>query len=235
VYSAVATAPILGGDMTLVVTGITGTMSSTRPDKGIFSFSPASLADWPADCFELKDTKIELLGGNTGTYDDGLVVDNLDKPATDYTITYTFNVACMTQSDTKVSPINFISSGNMNLKHTDVDTTAYLAIPPVQPPVNLLTMSLEVTPSSFVNGGIATYTIHFYSDADISTEIDELYVTLATSPNILTYISGTSNFEGSEIGDPFVSGSVLKWAHDFTIPAKGSSSVSFQVRVPSTA
>lgn len=54
--------------MTITIQGETGTMSSTRPEGSVFTYSPASLSDWPADCFELASSKITFSGGNTGTY-----------------------------------------------------------------------------------------------------------------------------------------------------------------------
>ena len=128
----------------MVVKGVTGSMSSTRPELGVFSYSPASLAALTADCLELKDTQMELSGGNTGTYTHGLVITNLNSATTNYTLTYTFRVACVTSDDTPLSPINFISSSNTNLKHTDVDTIAYQSIPPVEPAENRVYMTVSL-------------------------------------------------------------------------------------------
>lgn len=110
-----------------------------------------------------------------------------------------------------------------------------MAIPPVPVPENKLYLTLSADPDFLPNGGTSTYTVTLYNDSDQDAAIDQLQAVLGSSPSALSYISGTSLFEGSATSEPSISGSTLTWSWDFTIPANSSTSFTFQVSVPNIA
>jgi len=62
--------PQLGGIVTMTVTGDAGTIGGA----GIMSFSPAGYMNWRPDAYEMLSSSITLSGGNTGTYNDQLLI-----------------------------------------------------------------------------------------------------------------------------------------------------------------
>ena len=51
----------------------------------------------------------------------------------------------------------------------------------------------------------------------------------------MTYVAGSSAYDGAPIPDPAVVGSTLTYARTFTIPANSSRDLTYQVTIPSTA
>lgn len=222
--------PILGTLIIITVTGETGVIGADR----VMSYTPASYTTWRADCFMLYTTTITLSGGNSGTFTDQLLIppSSIPSPAnTNYTAMYTFRVADTCTLPTTVSPVAYISSGTQ-VKHTA--TGNFGELPPVNPVSNnLIILGKTATPDTLPGtGGIVTYTITFANGAADDVTIDDVRDTLPTTPAIPTYVSGSSQWNGSPVPDPIVAGNVLTWYGFFTIPAGSTATLTYQISFP---
>ncbi|MDH3284608.1 MAG: hypothetical protein OEQ13_07700, partial [Acidobacteriota bacterium] len=237
--------PGLGGVMTMTVEGRTGTVGS----GDTLSFTAAGTSDWPADVLQLVSSEIsftDIQGANCQSTVIQSFPDQLKIPWSQtscYQAVYTFIVVGFKSTETTVSPIVHIASGTQ-YKHTDTTSLATLsAISPVDSRVSL---TKTASPSAFVSGGTATYTVsvtNTASSADCTgglpptcrdVALDDLEDTLPTSPAGSTYVPGSSSFAGSSIPDPLVSGNVLLWSGSFVVPAGGSADLVYQVGIPAT-
>ncbi|MCC5616139.1 DUF11 domain-containing protein [Nostoc sp. CHAB 5836] len=221
------TPPELGGIMTMTVTGDTGTIGAA----GIFAITPASFIDWPANAYKLVGTQMSLSGGNTGTFNDILhkVVSN--SQTTSYTLTYTFIATGSTVAPTTVSPISQLSSGTQ-IKHND--TGSFASLPPIPPTVNNVTISKSVNTSIMPTGGVATYTITIRNTGTIPVTLDDLVDQLPTSPGAVSYVTNSAKFNGSAIANPNIAASKLTFLGLFTVPAGGTSTLTYQAAIPNT-
>jgi uncharacterized repeat protein (TIGR01451 family) len=218
--------PELGGIMTITVTGDTGTIGSA----GIFAPTPASYADWPANAYKLVGTQITFTGGNTGTFNDILYKSGLNGKDTSYTIVYTFVAAGATAAPTSVTPVTQISSGTQ-IKHNDTGGSSLLAI---QPTTNKVTLTKSVSSPTLVIGGTVTYTVTLNNTGAVVTTLDDIIDILPSSPSNATYVSGSAKFNGSTISNPNISGQTLTFLGLFTVPAGGTSTLTYQATIPST-
>jgi uncharacterized repeat protein (TIGR01451 family) len=217
--------PELGGIVTMTVTGDGGTVGSTR----IMSFSPAGYLDWRADAFELISSSVTLSGGNTGTYDDQLLITVASFSATEYSAVYRFRAVSMTTAPTTISPISYISSG-APIKHTT--TGNYGSIPPMQPTDNRLTIGKQGAPTELVAAGAVTFALSATNSGTVEAILEDFVDTLPVSPGTITYVAGSSRFNGVSINDPVVSGSTLTWIGTFALPAGSFRTLTFNALVP---
>ena len=238
VYPVLPSVPEVGAQAQLGVQGNTGTIGAA----GIFQANPAGLNSWPANVFVLYDVSTVFYSPGTTTVV-STVNDTLlpSVPSTgtnyDYVVTYYFKVQGTTTSDTTVFPVNFISSG-AQIKYVTPDLndlTNQTLFPPIPPPQNYVVLSASVSPTSFSSGGTATYTITITNNGTSSVTLDDLSATLPTSPASITYVNGTSAYDGGSIANPSISGNVLTWYGLFTIPVGGSKSLTFNASVPNTS
>lgn len=221
------TPPELGGVMTMTVTGDTGTIGAA----GIFGITPASLIDWPANAYKLVGTKMTLSGGNTGAFNDTLYKVLPNSQTTSYTLTYTFIATGSTVAPTTVSPVSQLSSGTQ-VKHND--TGSFASLPPIQPTVNNVTLSKSVNTPTLATGGVATYTITLKNTGTIPVTLDDIVDQLPTSPGTVSYITNSAKFNGSVIANPNITASKLTFLGLFTVPAGGTSTLTYQATIPST-
>ncbi len=215
----------LGGIMTMTVSGETGVMGGA----GIFAATPAALADWPANDYELVDVQITMTGGNNGTWDDTLYLTGLNSKATYYTVVYTFVAVGTTTAPTTVSPLNHISSGTQ-IKHND--DSDWTPLDPILPTENKITLDKAVVPSSFPSGpgpNRVTYTVTISSIGAVDARLDDFVDQL---PVGASYVTGSAEYNGSAIDDPHISGSTLTFLGFFTVPAGGSSTLAYEVDLP---
>lgn len=225
--------PQLGGEFTITVSGETGVIGGA----GVFSASPATLPGWRADSYELSSSLINFIrGGNVGSYIDQLYLTGLNNPTTQYTNTYTFRVRGMTAGDTTVFPIHYINSGNP-IKHTS--TTGFELFSPVQDPTNgvvlaSFTLSPGGVPACLATGGTSSATLVIDNSGDSAISLDSLRVTLPSSPDVITYVPGSSEYNAVSIVEPAISGNTLTWSGVFTVGAQSISTLTFDVSVPST-
>ncbi|MBN8595533.1 MAG: PD40 domain-containing protein [Anaerolineae bacterium] len=230
----------IGGLMTMTVVGETGTIGS----QNIFSMTPAANIGWPANSYELVDVHVDYwdssicpdsVGGVpatavTNTFDDALQFSTAGLSGTNscYRIVYSFIAVGASSAPASVAPVNYIASGN-EIKHTGAYS---VAAPAVQPATNASTLSKSVSPASLLAGGTATFTVTVNNTGSDSITLDNLRDTL---PSGLTYIAGTSTFNGTAIADPTGgTGPTLTWSGLFTVPPGGMRTLTYQVNVTST-
>src|SRR5262249_253134 len=145
---------------------------------------------------------------------------------TTYTAVYTFRVEGPTAAPEPVSPVAYISSGQP-VKHTD--TGNFAALPPVQPPINATTLDKTV---AFSGPNTVTYTLTLTSSSGVDVSLDRIVDTLPSSPADVTYVPGTSRFNGTPIANPVISGQTLTFTRLFTVPAGSSRSLVYQAHFP---
>jgi uncharacterized repeat protein (TIGR01451 family) len=232
--TTVVTGPVpdaLGGIITMTVTGKTGTIGSGN----VLAFTPASYSDWRADAYQMISSSIVLSGGNTGTFNDRLLIPDASLTSssdTNYTATYRFRAVGTTATPTEVDPTGFFSSGTQT-KHTD--PSGFAGIPPITPAQSTTTLAKSVTPTSLTAAGQATYTLTLTNaSASIDISLDRFVDTLPSSPANVTYVAGSSTYNGAAIADPTVSGQTLTWYGLFNVPHNSSVSLVFQANVPAT-
>ena len=216
--------PELGGIMTITATGDTGTIGAA----GIFAPTPASFANWPANAYKLVGTQITFKGGNTGTFNNILYKSGLNSTNTSYEIIYTFVAAGVTAS-TSVTPVTQISSGTQ-IKHNDTGTSLLAILPST----NKVTLTKSVSSTALPVGGTVTYTITLNNTGAVATTLDDIIDILPSSPTNASYISGSAKFNSSTISNPNISGQTLTFLGLFTVPAGGTSTLTYQVTIPNT-
>ena len=222
------TPPQLGGIVTMTVSGDAGTIGASR----ILSFSPAAYLNWRPDAYEMISSSITLSGGNTGTYNDQLLIIAGTSSATTYSAVYQFRAVNTTTAPTTVSPISYISSGTQ-IKHTTTGT--YGSIPPIAPTDNELTIGKQASPTQLYGPGTLTYTIFATNSGTVDTILEDFVDTLPATPAAPSYINGSSLFNGVTIADPVISGSSLTWIGVFTLPPGSTRSLTFQVSLPTAS
>ncbi len=227
--------PTLGGIMTITGVGETGTVGAAQ----IFQLSPAAARDWPADDYKMTHVHVDYWDGTvcpdtdgstpagaaTHTYDDVLVFTTPSTPNSCYKTTYTFVAIGTTAAETALTPNNNISSGE-EIKHTGT-TPALLT--DIQSAVNITTLSKSVDPIVVGTGGTVTYTITISNSGAIDTTLDKIQDIM---PSGVTYTNGSTTLDSTPIGDPIVNGQTLTWSRSFTIPAGGSSTLTYQAIIP---
>lgn len=226
--------PMLGGSLAITVSGETGTIGNA----GIFSFSPAALSTWPAGALELESVAMVLTGGNSQTVTNTLHLSGLNSAATNYSQTYTFRIKSPINQSTTIFPMNYINSGNP-IKHTD--TSNFASIGSIPASSNSVTISnISTTESSaascFANGtgGSTVVTVSVSNSGSTAVSLDDIQVTLPSSPDTMTYSASSSSFNGTSIAEPVVSGQTLTWYGVFNVPANSSRDLTFTANVPNT-
>jgi len=221
------TPPQLGGIVTMTVTGDGGTVGAAR----IMSFSPAAYLNWRPDAYEMISSSITLSGGNSGTYNDQLMMIVASSSATAYVAVYQFRAVTTTTAPTTVSPIAFISSGTQ-VKHTT--TGNYGSIPAITATDNLLTLGKQASPPALIGAGTITYTLTATNSGTADAILEDFTDTLPTTPGAATYIAGSSTFNGVAAPDPTISGSTLTWSGTFSLPAGTTRALTFRASVPNS-
>lgn len=221
--------PEVGGLLTITVRGNTGRVGSA----GVFAYTPAVLASWPADAFELEDVEMTLSGGENRTVRDVLFISGIAPEPSDYVQTYRFRIKGNPSTATKIYPANYISSGN-EVKHTD--TSNYSALPSIPSPVNEVRFSSFLTvpesPTCLVGGGTAKLTLTIENGGSVPARLDNIIVSLPTSPALPSYVSGSAVYAGAPLKDPLALGADLRWDGLFEVPAGSARSLTFDVTVP---
>ncbi len=217
----------LGGEIVVTSTGDAGTVGAA----GVFAMTPASLANWPANSYQLVKTEFTVNSGpSTGTYTDTLF-RIVDKTTATYSIKYTFLATATTSSNTSLSPINEISSGNP-IKHTD--TSSWANLRQLGSTNNTTTLTKSVNVSQLTGASRVTYTITLNNSGTVPVTLDDIKDVLPSSPVNATYVAGSAKFNGITIANPTISGQDLTFFNLFTVPANGSSTLTYQADIPST-
>ncbi|HMJ05953.1 MAG TPA: carboxypeptidase regulatory-like domain-containing protein, partial [Chthoniobacterales bacterium] len=220
--------PAIGGIVTVTVMGHTGTIGSGL----VGSFTPASFASWRADAYQLISTTITLSGGNTGVYNDILLLPPAafaSTSDTDYTSVFRFRAVGTTAASTPVSPVGYISSGAQT-KHTT--TSNFASLSPLSPAQNSTVLAKTVTPNSLLASGTVTYTVRLTNSGAIDTSYDRIVDLLPATPANATYVPGSSTFNGVAMVNPNLNGQTATWFGTFDIPAGTSRDLVYQVTIP---
>lgn len=212
--------PVVGGVLTITVDGSTGTIGG----EGVMSFSPACFLDWPAYAYQLVSTEITLTGGNNTVLTDQLYYSAPSSQNTDYHSVYTFKVINIAVDLALTSPVAVISSGNV-LKHNK--TNSYFIINPIEPPGNYLILTKTAYPVSLTGSGTVTYSLILQNSGIFDVTTDAVEDRLPISPDNPAYVSGTTEIDGVPASDPVISGSILYWPVNLSVPAGGSTIISF--------
>ncbi len=223
----------IGGLVTITVTGQTGQVGQgppTHPDGvGVFKGNPATDPAWPANAYQMVDASTTF--DTSGTYDHTLLVTGLDGTSQNYTAVYTFMATATTATPTAVSPVNYIASGTQT-KHTDTDANAYTALAPIPSPQNSLTLAKSASPTSLAaSGGRVTYTVTLHNAGSVAATLDDFSDVLPTGA---TYVAGSTDYNGTNIADPNVSGQTLTFTGVFSVPANGNRQLIYQADLPGT-
>ena len=219
------TPPELGGLVTITVTGQTGTIG--HPPQ--MAFTAACYPDWPADEYELLATDVTLSGGNVAHFTDQLFYVPANPENTQYVAVYILRAVATSETPTAVSPIVQIRSGTQ-IKHTTIASLA--AIPPISGANNLTILRKNVSPGVLPDGGTSTFTLTLTNSGSVDVVVNEIVDTLPVSPDVATYVAGTSALDGSPIPDPVVAGQVLTWNGPFTVPSGGTALLTFNASFP---
>ncbi len=237
----------IGGTVTMTVVGDTGTNSALIP----MVFTPAVLADWPANAYQLVDARLDYWPGDDCPDGAGGVPATTPTVVNDrlhysgavgqdscYRIVYTFIATGATSAPSKVFPATFLGSGQQ-VKHngdpnpsdslcTSDPTTSNCLIPAT----NTTTLNKSASPTSLVGGGTVTYTITLNnSSATLSIMLDQIRDLM---PAGATYVAGSTTFGGSAIADPFVNAQSVVWSNSFRVPASSTRTLIYRAIVPST-
>jgi len=152
---------VLGGTITMTVEGDTGTIGNAPGPNGPLVFTPAAYTNWNASAYELFAVNITLSGGNSGSFDNTLVITSLPNAATThYVVTYSFRAIASTSTSTALSPIGYLASGTQ-IKHTSTTNGVYsTTLLPVDPATNTVTLAKLVSAATLPPiGGTVTYTL----------------------------------------------------------------------------
>lgn len=223
--------PVLGGIMSLTVTGDVGNLGTNDP----LQLTPAAYTSWRADAFELIATNVILSGANAGSFDNQLFFSVPSNGATSFTATYYFRAVTTTAAPTSLSPIAYRSSPS---KHTNTTAGVYAtSLLPMDPATNTLTLAKLVNTATLpAVGGTVSYTLRLTNTSAYAISVDDIVDTLpASPPAAATYVSNSSIFNGAAIGNPSIASGVLTWSGPFSIPAGGSRDLVFQASIPGTA
>ncbi len=219
--------PTLGGIVTIVVDGDSGTIGSGK----VLSFSPASFSDWRADSYEMVGSEITLSVGNTGSFTNTLLIpaSALASTAnTHYQAVYKFRAVGVTQAPTVVSPVGYISSGTQ-IKHTSTGNFGGFA--PIVPAVNTTLLSMLGNTNQLYAADTITYTVRLTNSGTNAAFFDRFVNTL---PAGVSYVAGSAAYNGISVGVPAVSGQALTWYGYFDVPASSSRDLVLQATFSGT-
>lgn len=218
--------PGLGGIVTVTVTGHSGSIGS----QNLLSYTPATELSWVANNYQLLTTTVVLSGGNTGTYTDQLFISGLSSSSdTNYTVTYSFRATGVSAAPQIVTPMVFIASGTQ-IKHTQGDPGT------ISPASNTLTLSKLSNVTTVYPASTVTYTLRISNAAGAyDVTIEDFTDTLPTTPASLSYVAGSSTYNGAVIANPSISGATLVWVGSFVVPAGQTRDLTFQALFPATS
>ncbi|MBK5276635.1 MAG: DUF11 domain-containing protein [Desulfuromonadales bacterium] len=231
----------LGGIVTMTVDGDTGTTGCVNPPSacagssaGPLAFTPATFASWRADAYEMVGSNVTLSGGNSGTYNNTLYIDNVPASSTShYIATYYFRAIGTTGVSTSLSPVSYLASGSQ-IKHTSLTNGAYSSgsLPPISSAQASVLLTKTVSHATLpTQGGRVTYTVNATNSGLDNTTLDSFIDVL---PAGASYVNGSTTFNGAAFADPGIVGTTLTWSSLFTVPAGTTRSLVFQVDLSAT-
>ena len=180
----------------MTYSGATGTIGAAN----IFATTPATFAGWPADVYRLKDISMTI-NGVTYNHTSYTTLET----AGNYSVVATFVADGATVAPTSVSPVSHISSGTQ-VKHTDTGSSTYTSLAPIPVTSNNLYLSANTSPTILPSGGNSTTTVTLYNTGSVASSLDDITVSLPSTPATPTYNTGSSTYNGVAISDPVISG-----------------------------
>ena len=229
--------PSLGAIMRMTVSGNTGTVGNgSAADPKLFQMTPAAIVAtqgtcpvvgatrcwnaWRPDVFELRTASVNFSLNGAAAADNNEFLHwtfGASAPnSQNYTVTYEFRIISTSISAISASPIQYISSGTQT-KHTDLANYSTIVLP-ILPIANKTTITKSASPTVLPStlGGTVTYTV---TAANCSSGDDAALDNLVdTLPSGATYVSSSSAYNGSAIGNPIVTGSTLLFLGPFSVP-----------------
>lgn len=219
--------PEVGGELTLTVTGETGAPGGS---PGAFTLTPASLDSWRADIFELFSVETTV-AGVASVYTNSLNLSGWGTSNKAYSQIYKFRIKGSTPTATPLKPVNYIISGGP-VKYTG---SYPVTVSPVASPSNFVKISsLSGSPYCTLNGGTSTMTLSIFNGGATTVTLDDIVVTVPSSPSGASYVASTSFFDGALITEPLSSGNTLTWTEVFEIQAGATKTLTFQIATPNT-
>lgn len=84
------------------------------------------------------------------------------------------------------------------------------------------------------SGGNSITTVTLYNTGSVASSLDDITVSLPSTPATPIYNTGSSTYNGVAISDPVISSNNVVFVGNWTIPASGSSTLQFALNYPGT-
>lgn len=232
----------LGGSVTVVVEGQTGTIGSgtSSPDGEVIWFSPAARSSWPSTSLVLESTQIRFstnsnFNQNVSTHANTLIFRNPTSTLTGtarryyYEATYVFRIRGPVSGTVQAIPIAQISSGTQ-IKHTDISgiTADSDSSFTVSTPVNVDVSKNASTSVSGSDGSKEfTYTITLQNDSSNAISLDQI----VDDPDAgLSFKASSATYNSVSTGDATAnSDGHLIFQGPFAIPANSSRELTYKM------
>ena len=228
----------IGDAVVVTVTGNTGTLGAgPANDPGVLSYTPNALSGFPASAWRLERTELTVSpDGNAAqqTYVDRLFLTGASGAARPYTARYTFRAVGPSTAPAQLKPIQYIASGTQ-VKHTDQGGPALYSLPPVSSIATTSTSKTLTSPSPGVlpaGGGTAAYAVTLTNASTAPATVDWVEDTLPTDA---TYVAGSLRLDGRLVANPTITGRQLVVEGPLTVPAAGSSRMTYEVTLGVTS
>ncbi|MBM7770748.1 hypothetical protein JOD54_000952 [Actinokineospora baliensis] len=227
----------LGDVVTLTVNGHTGTLGAGPPNNpGVLSYTPSALSTFPAAAWRLERTELVVSPDGVGpavTYVDGLALTGATGPNRPFTARYTYRAIGTTSVSTPVRPIQYIANGTQ-VKHTNVGASSAGSLPAVSATAPVTVVAKVTSPADGVlpdTGGTADYSVRLVNSSATARTVDTVSDVL---PAGALYSSGTLALDGRPILDPTVNSGVLTVVGPITVPAAGSTELTYSAQFGAT-
>ncbi|GAB5519535.1 MAG: hypothetical protein RhofKO_17860 [Rhodothermales bacterium] len=224
--------PTLGSTFELHVEGTTGHMGRDR----LGLLSPAGRLDWPAEAFELIGSDIAFAGGNNVTLSNALSSTLDRRNASTYHATYTFRVKGTNLKAAPICPVSHFSSGT-NIKHDPLVCTGGSGISVSLPATeSYVYLNHNAAATILPDGGTTALTVTLRNASlTQAASLDGIYLTLPTHPAAATYVTGSTQLDGLAWHEPTIDGTTLHWPGPVTVPARGTTTLAYQLVLPTDA
>ncbi len=230
----------IGDTVTVTVQGRTGTLGAGPTyDPGVLSYAPTAVNGFPANAWRLEKTELTIkptgVEATTSTFIDRLYLTGASGPDRPYTAKYYFRSVGYTNTPALVKPIQYIASGTQ-VKHTDVDSSAFGALPPPPTSSNLqITKSASVSSVQLTNGQTTPvrvqYTVSVVNSGGSTGYLDRIVDTL---PGGATYVSGLATF-ANRAATPTIDGQDVILYGQLSIAAGGTVQFKYSADITAAA
>lgn len=204
--------------------------------------NPASTAAFDPTGLRLLDVlSIQMFGsaGCTGTltatYSNRLYYTGIGSGGLN-ALRVTYRFRAVNPLAASLSPIVSSRSGQYKY-NADFSSSTLAAVPAAS---NTVVLAKSVNIANSPGATRVTYTLTASNGGSAAVTLDSFVDTLPASPAVVSYVTGSSAFNGAGIANPLISGNTLTWgdpggANAFSIPAGGSRSLTFQADIPANS